>query len=373
MTFYLEKARKISTTKERKRSAENNNQGFVNYGVVEEETMSETERNLRQRMKKRSAMMRQREAEIEEQHEHNSSTEDASITRNFRYIRRKPTIISYRPPQGDPEDPELVEVSVDSNDHTMILDRVNNTPSMQYQDLQEPGSSKTSARLEMIKVEDPEGETDETKLTKPLVVYLDGPFGAPTSQIFRAQHAVLIGTGIGVTPFASILQSIMHRYWQARNTCPKCQYKWTNDLSASVGLNLRKVDFFWINRDQRSFEWFVNLLSQLEIEQAEQGGAMERFLDMHMYITSALQKTDMKAVGLQLALDLLHKKSKRDLITGLKTRTNAGRPNWDKVFKELQAQKKGKITVFFCGSPQLGKILKLKCDEFGFDYRKENF
>lgn len=42
-------------------------------------------------------------------------------------------------------------------------------------------------------------------------------------------------------------------------------------------MNLRKVDFFWINRDQRSFEWFVNLLSQLEIEQAELGGAMERY------------------------------------------------------------------------------------------------
>ena len=55
---------------------------------------------------------------------------------------------------------------------------------------------------------------------------------------------------------------------------------------------------------------FVSLLSQLEIEQAEQGGAMERFLDMHMYITSALQKTDMKAVGLQLALELLHQKVK---------------------------------------------------------------
>ena len=44
---------------------------------------------------------RQREAEMEEQHDHNSSsTEDASITRNFRYMRRKPTIISYKPPQG---------------------------------------------------------------------------------------------------------------------------------------------------------------------------------------------------------------------------------------------------------------------------------
>ena len=30
-----------------------------------------------------------------------------------------------------------------------------------------------------------------------------------------------------------------------------------------------------------------------------------------MYITSALQRTDMKAVGLQLALDLLHEKVRR--------------------------------------------------------------
>lgn len=142
---------------------------------------------------------------------------------------------------------------------------------------------------------------------KPLVIYIDGPYGAPSSHIFRAQHAVLIGTGIGVTPFASILQSIMHRYWKARHECPKCHYEFSSEIPQTI-MHLRKVDFFWINRDQRSFEWFVNLLSQLEIEQAELGGAMERFLDMHMYITSALQKNDMKAVSLQLALDLLHEK-----------------------------------------------------------------
>lgn len=118
---------------------------------------------------------------------------------------------------------------------------------------------------------------------------------------------LLCTIGIGVTPFASILQSIMHRYWKARHSCPRCNYEWASEIPPTI-MNLRKVDFFWINRDQRSFEWFVNLLSQLEIEQAELGGAMERFLDMHMYITSALQKTDMKAVGLQLALDLLHQK-----------------------------------------------------------------
>ena len=66
------------------------------------------------------------------------------------------------------------------------------------------------------------------------------------------------------------------------------------------------MDFFWINREQRSFEWFVHLLSQLELEQAELGGVMDRFLDLHMYITSVLKKTDMKAVGLQMALDLIY-------------------------------------------------------------------
>ena len=44
-----------------------------------------------------------------------------------------------------------------------------------------------------------------------LQIYIDGPFGSPSSNIYRAEHAVLIGTGIGITPFASILQSIMHR------------------------------------------------------------------------------------------------------------------------------------------------------------------
>ena len=48
-------------------------------------------------------------------------------------------------------------------------------------------------------------------------------------------------------------------------------------------------------------------------------------------MTSALRKTDMKAIGLQMALDLLHKKENRDLITGLKTRTQTGRPDWEKV------------------------------------------
>lgn len=50
-----------------------------------------------------------------------------------------------------------------------------------------------------------------------------------------------------------------------------------------------------------------------------------------MYMTSALSKNDMKAIGLQMALDLLAAKEQKDSITGLRTRTQPGRPDWSKV------------------------------------------
>lgn len=291
------------------------------------------------------------------------SPQNKSLAQSFRYMRNKPTIIAFKTPSLENCEAKLSALSILGRQGSGAL--AASTPDRSA----EEGRAGSSTPAEST----PKSHTRlNYPVGKPLEIYLDGPYGAPSSHIFRAQHAVLIATGIGVTPFASILQSIMHRYWKARHTCPNCKHTWVSQIPPTI-MHLRKVDFFWINRDQRSFEWFVNLLSQLEIEQAELGGALERFLEMHMYITSALQKTDMKAVGLQLALDLLHEKEKRDLITGLKTRTNAGRPNWDKVFKQLLDQKKGKVTVFYCGPPQLARILRLKCDQFGFSFRKEVF
>uniref|UniRef100_A0A4W3I8D7 NADPH oxidase 5 n=1 Tax=Callorhinchus milii TaxID=7868 RepID=A0A4W3I8D7_CALMI len=199
--------------------------------------------------------------------------------------------------------------------------------------------------------------------------YLDGPYGTPTRTIFASEHAVLIGAGIGITPFASILQSIMYR--MRKQNCPNCNYSWCQNVKDNE-MNLRKVDFIWINRDQKSFEWFVSLLTKLEMDQADQEPD-GRFLEMHMYMTSALSKNDMKALGLQMALDLLAKKEKRDSITGLRTRTQPGRPDWSKVFQKVADEMKGKVHVFFCGSPALAKTVKAQCEHFGFKFYKENF
>ncbi|CAK9832938.1 NADPH oxidase 5 [Anthophora retusa] len=329
---------------------------------------SESERNFGER--------EMRCARLKSLDEAYSSPQNKGLAQSFRYMRTKPTIIAFKAP--DVENSEI-KAEVPTNEayksQTSVNEYERSSNLTRMQRAAEEGKLEGKFEEESTRnTESPTSSqvTSNYVIEKPLEIFLDGPYGAPSSHIFQAQHAVLIATGIGVTPFASILQSIMHRYWKARHTCPQCSFSWASEIPPTV-MNLRKVDFFWINRDQRSFEWFVNLLSQLEMEQAELGDAMERFLEMHMYITSALQKNDMKAVSLQLAMDLVHQMEKRDLITGLKTRTNAGRPNWDKVFKQLQDQKKGKVTVFYCGPPQLAKVLRYKCDQFGVNFRKESF
>nr|XP_047902157.1 NADPH oxidase 5 [Anser cygnoides] len=107
--------------------------------------------------------------------------------------------------------------------------------------------------------------------------YIDGPYGTPTRRIFTSEHAVLIGAGIGITPFASILQSIMHRYRLRKQSHDYKQRETLRDEDMA----LRKVDFIWINRDQKHFEWFVSLLAKLELEQAEQEPGGEREVGGH--------------------------------------------------------------------------------------------
>lgn len=80
-------------------------------------------------------------------------------------------------------------------------------------------------------------------------VYIDGPFGSASEDVFKYEIAVLVGAGIGVTPFASILKSIWYRM-----NYPKQKTR------------LRKVYFFWVCRDFGSFEWFRSLLMAIEAQ-----------------------------------------------------------------------------------------------------------
>ena len=121
------------------------------------------------------------------------------------------------------------EQELSSKDAVKRSNSVNQRPSrrpkglVRYISLQEPKTVEYNTQqsldvgrggdVEEVITQRGKGENVEPmRLEKPLDIYIDGPFGSPSSNIYRAEHAVLIGTGIGVTPFASILQSIAHRY-----------------------------------------------------------------------------------------------------------------------------------------------------------------
>ncbi len=80
-------------------------------------------------------------------------------------------------------------------------------------------------------------------------IYVDGPFGSASEDVFKFETAVLVGAGIGVTPFASILKSIWYRMSQG-----------------GAQVRLRKVYFFWVCRDFGTLEWFKSLLQAIEAQ-----------------------------------------------------------------------------------------------------------
>ncbi|XP_047478871.1 NADPH oxidase 5-like isoform X3 [Penaeus chinensis] len=182
-------------------------------------------------------------------------------------------------------------------------------------------------------------------------VYVDGPYGTPSTRIFSVSHAVLIGAGIGVTPFASILQSVMMRYRAAKAPCPHCHVHSCVALPATLR-KLRKVDFMWVNRDLGSFEWFLEVLAALEEEQRVVGAAMEAFLSLHLYKTGPAPLSP----NLPLSSSIRH-----------------GRPDWDKVFQGIRESRIGKVCVFYCGPPALVGVLREKCIQYKFEFKREMF
>lgn len=182
------------------------------------------------------------------------------------------------------------------------------------------------------------------------VAYLDGPYGTPSTHIFASKVAVLIGAGIGVTPFAAILKSIF--------------------LRREAGIEtptVEKVHFIWMNRDQFSFKWFSDMLGDLERQDPDGD-----LLDTQVYLTGG--KLDMTSAMLDVAMDVYQAETKRDLFTGLRNRTNLDRPRWPEIFKGLAREHDGKqVDIYFCGPPALAAQLSRLAAQNGFGFRKENF
>ncbi|KAG9233174.1 FAD-binding domain-containing protein [Amylocarpus encephaloides] len=201
---------------------------------------------------------------------------------------------------------------------------------------------------------------------------IDGPYGAPAEDVFDNEIAVLIGTGIGVTPWAAILKNI----WHMRN-------------GPNPPTRLRRVEFIWVCKDTTSFEWFQVLLSSLEAQSQEAasrpGQSSNEFLKIHTYLTQKLDINETNNIILNSVGAAV------DPLTELKSRTNFGRPDFGRLFEGmrdgildrtylngLEGDMRTNVGVYFCGPNVAAREIKKACKratvrEVNFSFWKEHF
>ncbi|OQS05586.1 ferric reductase [Thraustotheca clavata] len=201
-------------------------------------------------------------------------------------------------------------------------------------------------------------------------VYIDGPVGAPTQDYHRFKTIVMIGGGIGVTPFASILKDVVHLWEDYR--CRNC-----NCVRHPTSFKIQKMYFHWVTRGQESLGWFQETMNDIN--------SMDRdnVIEMHQYLSTV--KKEERAVPLKMFQKFVHQETGHDVISGIKSKqmTHFGRPDWDAVFRDLvRKHPREEIGVFFCGPHPLDKILMEMCQKYSsdpenggvyFDYHSEKF
>ncbi|KAK9695605.1 Ferric reductase like transmembrane component [Popillia japonica] len=170
-------------------------------------------------------------------------------------------------------------------------------------------------------------------------LYLDGPYGESHQDWYQFDVSILVGGGIGVTPFASILKDIVFK--SNINYKFKCQ----------------KVYFIWVSKTQRQFEWMVDIISNLEDN--DKNG----IVSAHIFITQFYKKFDLRTILLYICERHYQKLSQKSLFTNLKAVTHFGRPSFPEFFKTVQSLHSGaaQIGVFSCGPPPMTNSVETAC------------
>jgi predicted ferric reductase len=190
------------------------------------------------------------------------------------------------------------------------------------------------------------------KLKSLPILEVDGPFGTSSGNAMDADVLLLVGGGIGVTPFASVLKEISFRV-----------------NSPNYDGKLRKVYFIWLAPNTNQFEWFQDLLKNVE------NVLPSNLCDIRIYLTRPVQED--KRLNL-----ILNDGKPIDPITKLRSGTFFGRPNiteiYSRIAKEFENSENIRCGVHFCGPKEFGHNLRIgarkaNSKKIHFEYSKEVF
>uniref|UniRef100_A0AC35U9C9 NAD(P)H oxidase (H2O2-forming) n=1 Tax=Rhabditophanes sp. KR3021 TaxID=114890 RepID=A0AC35U9C9_9BILA len=109
-------------------------------------------------------------------------------------------------------------------------------------------------------------------------VNLSGPFGDGNQEWTSYDVSVMVGGGIGVTPYASTLMDLVLDKSSGRHTSIRC----------------KKVYFLWICPTHKNYEWFVDVLKDVETLDHN------NILETHIFVTQFFHKFDLRTTMLYI-------------------------------------------------------------------------
>ncbi|XP_059633394.1 respiratory burst oxidase homolog protein C-like [Cornus florida] len=228
-------------------------------------------------------------------------------------------------------------------------------------------------------------------------ILVDGPYGAPAQDYKKYEVVLLVGLGIGATPMISIVKDIINNIKfnldeeqveeketgaleSGKKANPNSSpNSWNGDINNNKKMNkkgfkTRRAYFYWVTREQGSFEWFKGIMD--EVAEMDTKGVIE----MHNYCTSVYEEGDARSALIAMLQSLYHAKNGLDIVSGTGVKSHFAKPKWRQVFKNIALHHPDShVGVFYCGAPALTNELRQLALDFSrktttkFDFHKENF
>jgi NADPH oxidase len=245
------------------------------------------------------------------------------------------------------------------------------------------GTTKSTVRLAHMEDGDIRPGLIEGPNGQPLL-RIHGPYSAPTQRLADYNDVMICASGIGVTPLASALKSIVHFRWRyATNSAfpDKATFVWvvahkeissfrwlcrtireSND--AIVNLRAKGSDNY---RRQLKFRIYITSYSQAEAEKFtrmkddEQGYDDTGLWGLPYGQGENVEKTTSGLTEMEIYSAMMAPQ-KGTVNLGNFIEITLGRPNWEQIFADVQSTTTQEdIGVTFCGNPLIGKDLKKNC------------
>jgi len=177
----------------------------------------------------------------------------------------------------------------------------------------------------------------------PKQIYVQGGFGAPADSMVKSRNLVMIGAGVGITPFLAAIQNFVLTHRELEG-----------------GLNrMNRAKFIWTTRDVDDFLWVADYAEYIRTH-----GLQGKF-DVQLVLTGTKDSAQGTLFWQTAKVALDRAGAEKDALQrALCIPTKFGRPDFRKELSSFRSSLENKnedVDVYVCGNPMLTQSISDAC------------